>query len=148
MSDTGRSMTGDTKFAMTLDPSNKGALLRRRLDYAHPDQRAEVSVADGADGTDFQPAGVWYLAGSNRCIYSNPAAELGPAEHNVQTSDRRFREDEFLLPRSLTEGRSAIRIRIHFTPVSHPLFDGDLPLEPAWSEFRYWLYSYVMPPSR
>jgi hypothetical protein len=145
--DTGRQMKGDTEFSMKLDPSNKGAMLRRRLDYQYPDQRAEVYVADGAAGTKFDLAGIWYLAGSNRCVYSNPAAELAPAAHTVETSTRRFREDEFLIPRSLTEGRSAIRLRIHFTPVNTPLFTGDTPpVQPAWSEFRYWLYSYVMPP--
>ena len=139
--DTGRHMKGDTEFSMKLDPNNKGAMLRRRLDYQYPDQRAEVYVADGAAGTKFDLAGTWYLAGSNRCVYSNPGAELGPAEHTVRTSTRRFREDEFLLPPALTQGRSAIRVRIHFTPVNVPLFVGDPPVEQAWSEFRYSLYS-------
>ncbi len=50
--DTGRHMTGDSEFSMKLDPDNKGALLRRRLDYQYPDQRADVFLADGADGTE------------------------------------------------------------------------------------------------
>jgi hypothetical protein len=130
---------------MKLDPDNKGALLRRRLDYQYPDQRAEVFVADGADGTKFEPAGTWYLAGSTQCIYSNPPDELGPAVHTIETSTRRFREDEFLLPRALTEGRSAIRLRIHYTPLEQPLFVGAPAVDQAWSEFRYSLYSYVLP---
>jgi hypothetical protein len=63
----------------------------------------------------------------------------------VQTSNRRFRDDEFLLPRDLTAGRSSIRVRVKFTPVKTPLYPGyELP-ELAWSEMRYSAYSYVMP---
>jgi len=66
------------------------------------------------------PAGTWYLAGSNTCVYSNPKEELGATQHVVQTSNRRFRDDEFLVPRALTEGRASIRVRIRFTPVRIP----------------------------
>ena len=59
--------------------------------------------------------------------------------------DRRFRDDEFLLPRALTEGCSAIRIRVQFTPVKRPLFPGRPVAELAWSEIRYSAYCFVMP---
>ena len=65
----------------------------------------------------------------------------------VQTSNRRFRDDEFLVPRDLTEGRSAIRIRIKFTPVNRPLFPGHPIPELAWSEIRYDAYCFVLPHS-
>jgi hypothetical protein len=143
--DTGRHMKGDSEFTMKLEARNKGALLRRKLDYGYPDQRAEVYVADDAAGATFAFAGVWYLAGSNRCIYSNPPGELDPPLRTVQTSERRWREDEFLIPRSMTEGRASIRVRIHFVPTDTPLYPGDTSLERAWSEYRYWLYSYVLP---
>jgi hypothetical protein len=88
---------------------------------------------------------VWYLAGSNTCVYSAPKDELGPAEHHVQTSNRRFRDDEFLVPRALTEGRSAIRVRVKFTEVRRPLFPGQ-PIPPlAWSELKYSAYCFVRP---
>jgi hypothetical protein len=94
---------------------------------------------------EFRPAGVWYLAGSNTCIFSRPKGELDPTEHKVQTSNRRFRDDEFLIGRDLTAGRSAIRVRIQFTPVKIPL----LPNRPvgnlAWSEMRYSAYCFTMP---
>jgi hypothetical protein len=45
----------------------------------------------------------------------------------VQTSNRRFGDDEFLLPRQLTAGRSSIRVRVKFTPVATPLFPGVSP---------------------
>src|SRR5262249_24104277 len=104
----------------------------------------------------WQYAGIWYTAGSNTCVFSNagvhslagyadPNREIGPTEHIVQTSNRRFRDDEFLIPRALTEGRSAIRVRVMFTPVERPLFPGHRLGEWAWSEIRYPAYSYVMP---
>ena len=63
----------------------------------------------------------------------------------MQTSNRRFRDDEFLVPRDLTEGRSSIRVRIKFTPVTTPLFPGHPLPELGWSEIRYDAYCFVMP---
>jgi len=145
--DTGRKTTGASEFTMKLDPRNFGALLRRKLDYSFPNQRAEVFVADESDGSvgAFRPAGLWYLAGANTCIYSNPKEELGATQHNVQTSNRRFRDDEFLVPRDLTRGRSRIRVRVQFTPARIPLFPGHPLPELAWSEIGYTVYCYMMP---
>src|SRR5213076_1180746 len=118
-------------------------LLRRKLDYALPNQRAEVYIADARQPAKPVPesawklAGVWYLAGANTCVYSNPKEETGATQHVVQTSNRRFRDDEFLIPRDLTRGRSAIRVRVKFTPVKIPLFPGQPLPELAWSEIRY-----------
>jgi hypothetical protein len=142
--DRGRKTTGASEFTMKLEPKNLGVMLRRKLDYSFPNQRAEVFVADEA-GSDWKPAGVWYLAGSNTCVYSNPRDELGATRHEVQTSNRRFRDDEFLVPRDLTEGRSGIRIRVVFTPRDIPLFPGRPLDEQAWSEIRYDVYCFVMP---
>jgi hypothetical protein len=144
--DHGRTMTNVSRFTLRIDPANFGVMLRRKLDYAFPNQRARVSVA-AADGSapDWQPAGIWYLAGSNTDVFSAPRDELGPAEHVVQTSDRRFRDDDFLLPRALTAGRTAIRLRIEFLPMAMPLFPGHPVPDLAWSELRYTAYSFVMP---
>ena len=149
--DRGRVTKGTSEFTLRVRPDNWGVLLRRKLDYQYPNQRAEVSVADASEGAagggdGWKAAGAWYLAGSNTCIYSNPPEELGATRHEVQTSNRRFREDEFLIGREHTRGRSAIRVRVRFTPVNVPLFPGrPFPVEPAWSEMRYDCYSYVMP---
>jgi hypothetical protein len=144
--DTGRKTAGISQFTLKLDPRNLGVLLRRKLDYSFPNQRAEVFVAED-DGTEpaWQPAGIWYLAGSNTCVYSNPKEETGAAQHIVQTSNRRFRDDEFLVPRSLTAGRSSIRVKVEFTPVRIPLFPGYPLPELAWSEIQYDAYCFVMP---
>ena len=146
LTDRGRHTTGTSEFTMKIDPRNLGVMLRRKLDYAFPDQRAEVYVADAhTRAPRWKPAGVWYLAGSNTCVYSNPQGELGETQHIVQTSNRRFRDDEFLIPRDLTEGRRAIRVRIQFTPVNRSLFPGYPVPELAWSEIRYTSYSFVLP---
>ncbi len=63
----------------------------------------------------------------------------------VQTSNRCFRDDEFIVPRVLTAGLSAIRIRVQFTPVRRPLFPGRPLADLAWSEIRYSVYCFVMP---
>jgi len=144
--DRGRTTKTTSEFTLQIDPKNFGVMLRRKLDYAFPNQRAEVYLSNArAKDTVWKPAGVWYLAGSNTCVFSSPRGELGATEHVVQTSNRRFRDDEFLLPRALTAGRSAIRIRIKFTPVSIPLYPGYAVPELAWSELRYSAYSFVMP---
>src|SRR5207302_1649807 len=103
--DTGRKTSRTSEFNLHLDPANLGVMLRRKLDYQIPNQRAEVSVArvqNGKVADSFEPAGIWYLAGSSTCVYSNPKDELGPAQRIIQTSNRRFRDDEFLLPLRLT----------------------------------------------
>jgi Protein of unknown function (DUF2961) len=149
--DTGRKTTGSSEFTLKLERKNLGVLLRRKLDYSLPNQKAEVYVADVPRGkkavkeSDWKPAGTWYLAGGNTCIYSNPKEELGATQHNMQTSNRRFRDDEFLIPRDLTEGRSEIRVKMKFTPVNVPLYTGQPLPELAWSEIRYDAYCFVMP---
>jgi hypothetical protein len=145
--DTGRVTTGESRFTLQLRPDNWGVLLRRKLDYIYPNQRAQVFVADASQPGEpqWQPAGVWYLAGSNTCVYSNPRDELGPAQQIAETSNRRFRDDEFLLPRALTRGHTAIRVRLVFTPVPRPLFPGAVVPPLAWSEMRYTAYCFVLP---
>jgi len=142
--DRGRKTKGTSEFTLAVDPKNLGVLLRRKLDYSLPNQRAEVRVLN-SDQKTWDLAGIWYLAGGNTCIYSNPKDELGATEHNVQTSNRRFRDDEFLISRDLTRGRDKIRLRIKFTPVNTPLFPGHPLPELAWSEIHYKAYSYRFP---
>jgi hypothetical protein len=50
-----------------------------------------------------------------------------------------------LVPRGLTEGRSAVRVRVKFTPVKWPLFPGRPLPDLAWGEIRYTAYCFVMP---
>jgi hypothetical protein len=145
LTDTGRHTTGTTELTLRITPSNEGVLLRRRLDYGFADQRALVFIAGPEPGSPFEPAGVWSTAGSNTCVFSDPPGELDPPSDQIETSDRRFREDEFLVPPRLTRGRAAIRVRLQFAPVPRPLVPGGAEQVQAWSEYRYWAYAYVVP---
>ncbi|HEY3414795.1 MAG TPA: DUF2961 domain-containing protein [Armatimonadota bacterium] len=142
-----RSTAGTSEFTVRLTPDNWGVLLRRTLDYAFANQRAEVYVADvsGPAKGKWAKAGVWYTAGSNTCVYSNPPGETDPARHVLQTSNRRFRDDEFLIGRTLTRGRKAIRIRVAFTPVNRAIYPGGPVQGTAWSEIAYNTYCFVVP---
>jgi len=142
--DQGRATKGTSEFRIKLRPDNLGVLLRRKLDYSFPDQRAEVFVAD-KPGTNWKSAGVWYLAGSNTVVYSNPRQELGATEHTIETSNRKFRDDEFLLSRNLTRGKSSIWIKVKFAPVNRPLFPGHPLSDQGWSEIKYTAYCFVTP---
>lgn len=145
--DRGRATKGTSEFRLQLRPDNFGVLLRRKLDYSFPNQRAEVYVANGSKAA-WKLAGIWYLAGSNTCVYSNPKEELDAAQHVVETSDRRFRDDEFLISGDLTRGRKAIWLKVKFIPVNRPLFPGYPLAEQAWSEIRYNAYCFVLPHKR
>ena len=141
--DSGRTIADSSTFTVAIDPQNRGVLLRRTLDYGATDQRAEVWVGD-ATSSDFAYAGTWYTAGSQQSLYSNPPGELDPGQQIVQMSNRRWRDDEFLISRALTERRSSIRIQLRVTSAPLPLFPG-APADPAaWTEFRYRVYSYVL----
>lgn len=140
-----------SEFTLKLEPENFGVMLRRKLDYQYPNQRARVFIADASSvgpvpaELDWQLAGIWYTAGANTYVYSDPRGELGETLHQVQTSNRRFRDDEFLVPRALTQGRRAIRVRVEFTPVQRPLFPGYPVPELAWTELRYDAWCFVLP---
>jgi hypothetical protein len=142
--DRGRTTKTTSEFHLRLRKDNLGVLLRRKLDYSFADQRAEVYIADNSRST-WRLAGIWYLAGSNTVVYSNPKSELGATEHNVEISNRRFRDDEFLVPRDLTQGKKSILVRIKCTPVNRPLFPGYPVGERAWSEINYTAYSFIIP---
>ncbi len=143
-----RTMQGTSLFTVKLDPKNLGVLLRRKFDYAYPNQRARVWVREDRAAADWQYVGEWYTAGSNTCVYSYPqeAGELGATEHNVITSNRRWREEEFLIPGHLTKAMERLQVRIEFVPDTRELFPGHpFPKDSAWSEAQYWAYCYKMP---
>jgi hypothetical protein len=142
--DRGRTTKTTSEFRLRLRPDNFGVLLRRKLDYSLADQRADVYVATDAK-SEWKFAGIWYLAGSNTCVRSAPRDELGVTQHVVETSNRRFRDDEFLVSREMTRGRKQIWVRIRFTPVNRPLFPGYPIGHQAWSEIKYTAYSFVAP---
>jgi hypothetical protein len=152
--DAARVMHGTSEFAMRLDPSNQGVLMRRKFDYAYPNQRANVYVRPADSTGEWNYVGQWYSPGSNTCVHSRPPggnfseAELAPTEHNVITSNRRWREEEFLIPRRLTRGHERLAIRIEHVPDDRELYPGHPFPEPnAWSESRYYVFCYRLPDS-
>lgn len=140
----GRIDRGSSDFRLRLRPDNLGVLLRRKLDDSFANQRAEIYVA-GPSKSAWRFAGIWYLAGSNTVVYSNPKDELGATEHIVETANQHVRDDEFLISRKLTAGRNAIWIRVKFTPVNRPLYPGYPLGKQAWSASDYTAYCFVAP---
>ncbi|HEX5554492.1 MAG TPA: DUF2961 domain-containing protein [Chitinophagaceae bacterium] len=145
----GRYTRKTSTFTVQINPANYGVLLRRTLDYSFPNQKARVYVAaedTAGKTTSWTYAGIWYLAGSNTCVYSNPGGELDKRQYKVETSDRRLRDDEFMLPAALTRGHRRIRIKIRDIPSAIKLYPGRrFPKKSAWSELDYAIYSFVMP---
>jgi hypothetical protein len=156
VTDDGRRTKSHSDFVLRIRADALGVMLRRRLDLAYPNQKAAVFVADAAaDKPDWKEAGIWYTAGGNTVVFGDPRVipearrtqhvELMPPVHIVQTSNRRWRDDEFLLPQNLTRGLEKIRVRCEFVPVNEPLFPGHPLADEAWTEYRYWAYAFVMP---
>lgn len=143
---TGRRTEGRSEFTFKIRPDNHGVMLRRTLDYQFANQRARVSVKTKSGWED---AGIWYLAGSNTVYHSwppmGPTGELELSHPEIITSNRRFRDDEFLLPVHLTRGQDKVRVRIEFAPRNPPLLPGRQPADSAWTAFAYQAYSFVMP---
>ncbi len=158
LSDDGRRTKTRSEFVLQIKPDALGVMLRRRLDLAYPNQKAVIYIADATtEKPNWQEAGTWYTAGGNTVVFGDPRivpekqrpanVELMPPVHIVQTSNRRWRDDEFLLPPRLTRGRDKIRIRCEFVPVDLPLYPGRPIPQQAWTEFHYWAYCFVMPES-
>jgi len=101
--DVGRAFTGESSFTMKLDPLNEGAVLQRRLDFGIADQKALIFVDD-------LPAGTWLDRGVSGT----------------------FRDHSFVIPSSLTTGKSTIHVRVVFDSSADD-----------WNEFYYWAYSRV-----
>ena len=150
-SDSVRIMKGKSTFTVRLDSINMGVLLRRKFDYQYPNQKASVWVRPANTDSAWNYAGIWYTAGSNTCYFSYPkgrsytAAELSPTAPQIITSNRRWREEEFLIDHTLTEGFSQIEIQIRWIPDEKELLPGrPFPVASAWSEARYWVYCYQL----
>jgi hypothetical protein len=105
IADDGRAHKGYSQFLMAIQSSNQGVILRRRFDQMIANQKATVYV-DGA------LVGTWYRAGSN-------------SSHN-------WRDDDFMIPSSFTNGKSQITIKIQFVSAAID-----------WNEFTYKVYTLV-----
>jgi hypothetical protein len=104
ITDSGKAHIGNSTFVFTIPPENDGVILRRTFDQGIADQRALVFVDD-----DDTPLGTWYRAGGNPTF--------------------KWCDDDFIIPRSVTLGKSVLHIRIQFVSSSKD-----------WNEYRYALY--------
>ena len=124
--DTGRSTTGTTRVhAARSTPTTSACCCAASSTTRFPDQRAEVFVADD-DGRDawkprrhLVPRRLEPLR-----VLATRRGELDPPAPVLQTTNRRFRDDEFLIARALTGAARAIRVRIVFAPERQPLAPG------------------------
>ncbi len=76
--DWGRKTTGSSEFRLRLAPDNFGVLLRRKLDYQFPNQRAEVFIADAGNkprAGSRLASGIWPAA--TRVFIPIPRRNLG-----------------------------------------------------------------------
>jgi hypothetical protein len=106
-------MNTTATFTMRLDPRNVGAFLRRTLDSCVPNQRANIYV-------DGKFAGQWFTEGASPGI-------------GFDGNARCWRDEDFPLPASMTQGRTSITIKIvHEGPGLY------------WTAAEYQLYSFVM----
>ncbi len=103
------STTGTTTFTMTLSGNNVGAFLRRTLNSCVANQKATITV-------NGQSAGTW----SNTVV----SPKTGYDGHN-----RCWRDDEFVLPSSLTQGKTSISIQVKASG--------------TWTASDYKLFSFV-----
>ena len=87
----GRAITGDTSFTVTINPTNAGVVLRRVYDAADNNQRADVYVNGAMVGT-------WYIAGGV-----------------PTTNSWRFHEADYVIPSTATAGMSSIAVRLAIT---------------------------------
>jgi hypothetical protein len=110
--------TSASTFRLELDPHNVGAFLRRTFDYGVANQAADVYV-------DGHFAGAWFTAGSSTVV-------------DIYGHARRWRDEDFPLPPSLTASRASVTIRIQ--PTTEPGMPGG-----KWTASQYEMYSLVLP---
>lgn len=95
LTDEGTTTNGYLQFQLAIDPSNNGVMLRNRIDQTNVFQDSQVSI----DGTN---VGIWRIIGGN-------------------TSDSKWKENDFFVPASATSGKSTITVRLTRTSTSDPI---------------------------
>lgn len=108
VTDNGRAFTGNSTFTASVAATNSGVLLTRRLDFGIANQVADVYIQDAS--ASYQLVGRW----------SNPGSD---GTYN-------WRDSDFSIPASFTQGKTQINIKVQFVSSSND-----------WNEFYYWIKS-------
>jgi hypothetical protein len=95
-----------------------GTFLRRTFDSCVANQRADVYI-------DGHFAGTWYDAGAS-------------PRSGLDGHPRCWRDEDFPLPASLTAGKSAVTVSLHFVATRHPR-------NTVWTAADYQMYCFVLP---
>lgn len=111
-------LKGSASFTMALDPRNVGAFLRRTFNSCVANQRADVYL-------DGQFAGTWY----------DPGVSPG---RGIDGHPRCWHDEDFLLPASLTSGKTSVTVRLNFIPTHDPH-------NSAWTAADYQMNCFVLP---
>ena len=115
ITDDGRSFNDYSEFTVSINPSNKGIRLRRRIDQKVGQQKAKVYV----DGTFVK---TWYT----------PNTTIDYFEYEGE-GERRWRDIDFEIPESYTSGKNKINVKIEYVSSSSDNIN----------EFYYWVYCYL-----
>ena len=108
--DSGVSFTNSSTFTVAISPDNRGVRLRRRCDKANNRQEARVYI-DGRLVTE-RP---WYSV-----------------DYEKTYRGIRWFDSDFEVPKSYTQGKSKITVRIEFVSSQTG----------RWDEYHYWVYCY------
>ncbi len=103
VTDSGRAISGHSQYTAAIGSTNDGVVLRRRFDQTVAIQEAQVSV-------DGSVVGTWRAIGGN--------------------TTSRWKETDFIIPSSYTNGKSSITITITPTAASG-----------TWNEYLYAVYT-------
>lgn len=87
--------TNESTFTASIDPHNRGVMLRRLMWHAHANQAAEVRVDD-------RLVGVWQDGGKN-------------FQNETDLKPMLWRETACFLPADFTRGKSAITVKLKIT---------------------------------
>eukprot|EP00039_Didymoeca_costata_P021860 m.345599 g.345599 ORF g.345599 m.345599 type:complete len:741 (+) comp26860_c0_seq1:167-2389(+) len=136
-----------SSFTVNVAPQNKGIMLRRTLDLAYADQNATVAIRSSATNSCWRLLKApWFTGGSNTVVFSDPSTETGEPMTSVklETSNRRFRDVEYLIPSSATKNCTKVDVMITYQKVTQDIFPGQpFPKQDGWTEFGWEVWSIV-----
>lgn len=131
--DAGRWSNGESTFTVRINPDNDGVRLRKRINQLVYHQAVEVLVGD-------QPAGVWFEQGSQYQVLQEKQMKVPGYRSDWKHINKRFRDTEFEIPASLTQGRSSLKLRLKTIGSKAAINRAD---EGKTNAYYYWVYCYT-----